>query len=327
MTNSRKTVGAPGIAVAVEPTGTGAVRMTPHGLAVGPRQPGNLTQPSNLQPRPQGLADLDHRHLIASAEHWSLANDILGASPDHALDTTSLAVIREGMLESQGVDFDAIYRGDDPRFGLGTPALWSIGVPQPEIAGLIEQGKIHGDVLDAGCGEAALSLILAALGHNVVGLDIASAAIELARSEAARRHLTNATFEVADITSFSGYNGRFNTIIDCTLFNAFPVDLRDAYQQSIVRAAALGASYFVLVLDKAAFADARDNPATPVTRDELRDVVSRYWVIDEIRSARIYSNAPEEGTPVFTGVAFRDEPNGRKSIGGWLLSAHLGDAA
>jgi 2-heptyl-1-hydroxyquinolin-4(1H)-one methyltransferase len=233
-------------------------------------------------------------------------------------------VIAKGMVNTQDVDFDAIYRGDDPKFGLGTRAVWSIGVPQPEIVGLINQGKIHGDVLDAGCGEAALSLTLAALGHNVVGLDISSAAIELARSEAARLRLTNATFEVADITSFSGYNGRFNTIIDCTLFNALPVDLRDAYQQGIVRAAAPAASYFVLVLDKAAFANARDNPATPVSRDELRDVVSKYWIIDEIRPARIHSNAPKEGTPAFTGVEFMDEPNGRKSIAGWLVSAHLG---
>jgi SAM-dependent methyltransferase len=227
------------------------------------------------------------------------------------------------MVDTQDVDFDAIYRGDDPRFGLSTRAVWSIGVPQPEIARLIDQGKIHGDVLDAGCGEAALSLTLAALGHNVVGVDISSAAIDLARSEAARRHLANATFEVADITSFSGYNGRFNTIIDCTLFNALPVDLRDAYQQSIVRAAAPASSYVILVLDKAAFANARDNPAASVTEDELRDAVSKYWVIDDIRPARIYCNAPKEGTPVFAGVAFRDEPNGRTSIGGWLLSAHL----
>jgi 2-heptyl-1-hydroxyquinolin-4(1H)-one methyltransferase len=232
-------------------------------------------------------------------------------------------VINEGMAEPQGVDFDAIYRGDDPRFGFGTPAVWSTGVPQPEIAGLIERGKIHGDVLDAGCGEAALSLTLAALGHNVVGLDTSSVAIELARSEAARRHLNNAIFDVADITSFSGYDDRFNTIIDSTLFNALPVDLRDAYQRCIVRAAALGAAYFVLVLDKDAFANARDNPAAPVTKDELRAVVSKYWVIDEIRPARIHSNAPKESAPVFTGVEFRDEPNGRKSIGGWLLSAHL----
>ena len=41
----------------------------------------------------------------------------------------------------------------------------------------------------------------------------------MARAEAARRGLTNATFKVADISSFTGNDGRFGTIVDSTLFN------------------------------------------------------------------------------------------------------------
>ncbi len=135
-------------------------------------------------------------------------------------------------------------------------------------------------MLDAGCGEAALALHLAALGHNTVGLDASPTAIELAKAEASKRGLTNASFEVADISSFTGYDGRFDTIVDSTLFHSMPVELRDGYQRSIVRAAAPGASYFVLVFDSTGMPD---GPANPVTDDELRDVVSQYWVIDEIR--------------------------------------------
>ena len=51
-----------------------------------------------------------------------------------------------------------------------------------------------------------------------------------------------------------------------------PVELREGYQQSIVRAAAPGASYFVLVFDAAGMPT--DGRAHPVTEDELRDVVS-----------------------------------------------------
>jgi 2-heptyl-1-hydroxyquinolin-4(1H)-one methyltransferase len=224
-------------------------------------------------------------------------------------------------VEKFDFDFDPAYRGEAPQFGEGARPPWSLGEPQPEIAALIDQGKIKGDVLDAGCGEAALSLHLAALGHNTVGLDASPTAIELAKAEAAKHGLTNASFEVADISSFTGYDGRFDTIVDSTLFHSMPVELRDGYQRSIVRAAAPGASYFVLVFDRAGMPE---GPPNAVTEDELRDVVSQYWVIDEIRPARIHANFADGALAEFPVVDLRDEDNGRKSVPAWLLSAHLG---
>jgi 2-heptyl-1-hydroxyquinolin-4(1H)-one methyltransferase len=216
-------------------------------------------------------------------------------------------------------EFDSAYRGKAPALGLGTRPPWSIGEPQPELASLIEQRKFHGEVLDVGCGEAAISLHLAKLGYTTVGLDLSPTAIELATAEAAKRGLSNATFAVADISSFTGYDGRFGTIVDSTLFHSIPVELREGYQQSIVRAAAPGASYFALVFDRAAMPE---GPANPVTADELRDTVSKYWVIDELNPARIHANLPA-GLEALPNVELRDEPNGRKSIAAWLLSAHL----
>jgi SAM-dependent methyltransferase len=221
--------------------------------------------------------------------------------------------------------FDSAYRGEADEIGLGIRPPWSIGEPQPEIAALIAAGKFHGDVLDAGCGEAATALALAEQGFTTVGLDQSASAIELARAEAARRGLTNATFDVADISAFTGYDGRFGTIVDSTLFHSMPVELRDGYQRSIVRAAAPGASYFVLVFDRASMGES--GPANPVSEQELRDVVSTYWVIDDVRPARIHANVPPnflEGFTGFAGADVRDEPTGRKSVGAWLLSAHLG---
>lgn len=232
--------------------------------------------------------------------------------------------INGGMTQPTQEMFEAAYRGEDSEMGEGNRPPWSIGEPQPEIAALIAAGKFHGDVLDAGCGEAAVSLYLAERGFTTVGLDQSPTAIELAREKAARRGLASATFDVADITAFTGYDGRFGTIVDSTLFHSMPVELRDGYQQSIVRAAAPGASYFVLVFDGAAMP--ADGPVNAVTEDELREVVSKYWVIDEIRPARIHANVPEgllDGFQAFAGEV-RDEGNGRKSVGAWLLSAHLG---
>ncbi len=219
--------------------------------------------------------------------------------------------------------FDAAYRGEAEEFK-GVRPPWSIGEPQPEIKALIDAGKVHGDVLDAGCGEAATALHLAEKGFTTVGLDSSATAIELAKEEAAKRNLTNASFEVADISNFTGYDGRFGTIIDSTLFHSMPVELREGYQQSIVRAAAPGASYYVLVFDAAGMPT--DGRAHPVTEAELRDVVGKYWEIDDIKPARIHANVPESFAEFFKGFGgtdIRDEPNGRKSVGAWLLSAHL----
>ena len=220
-------------------------------------------------------------------------------------------------------DFDPAYRGEATEFAGARPP-WSLGEPQPEIAALIDQGKITGDVLDAGCGEAALSLHLAALGHNTVGLDASPTAITLATAEAARQGLTKASFEVANIADFTtwptGSEGRFDTIVDSTLFHSMPVELRDGYQRSIVRAAKPGASYYVLVFARTG----EGAPANPVTEDELRDVVSKYWVIDEIRPARIHGNFVGTDSPEFPFEGVCDEGNGRKSLPAWLLSAHLG---
>ena len=88
------------------------------------------------------------------------------------------------------VMFESAYRGESPEMGEGNRPPWSIGEPQPEIAALIDAGKFHGDVLDAGCGEAAVSMYLAEKGFTVVGLDQSPTAIELARDEAARRGLS-----------------------------------------------------------------------------------------------------------------------------------------
>lgn len=76
------------------------------------------------------------------------------------------------MTQPTDFEFETAYRGESATFGEGVRPPWSIGAPQPELAVLIEQGKFHGDVLDVGCGEAAISLTLAERGHATLGLDL-----------------------------------------------------------------------------------------------------------------------------------------------------------
>jgi SAM-dependent methyltransferase len=217
------------------------------------------------------------------------------------------------------MDWDSVYREEGVFEG---PPPWNIGEPQPELAALIAAGKVRSDVLDAGCGYAELSLALAVQGYTVVGIDLTPTAVAAATRAAAERGLGTASFVQADITSFSGYDGRFNTIIDSTLFHSLAVEDRDGYLRSIHRAAAPGASYYVLVFAKGAFpADAEAKP-NEVGEDELRAAVSKHWQIDEIRPAYIHANVPQiPGSAVQMPPHDTDE-KGRVMMPAYLLSAH-----
>ncbi|BBX47205.1 class I SAM-dependent methyltransferase [Mycobacterium cookii] len=222
------------------------------------------------------------------------------------------------MTEPQQVtDWDAIYQ---QKFdGLEGPPGWNIGEPQPELAELMRQGKFRSDVLDAGCGFAEASLHLAQQGYTVVGVDLTPTAVAAATQAAAERGLTTATYVQADITTLTGYDGRFSTVMDSTLFHSLPVELRDAYLKAIHRAAAPGASLFILVFAHGTFPVSLEQGPKAVTEEELRQAVQRYWVIDEIRPAFIHAHVPR-GLPMPDHVALDD--TGRAKIPAWLLTGH-----
>lgn len=223
-------------------------------------------------------------------------------------------------MANEVMDWDNAYRQEA---GFEGPPPWNIGEPQPELAALAAAGKFRSDVLDAGCGFAELSLALAADGYTVHGVDLTPTAIAAATKAAEERGLVNATYEQADITTFSGHDGRFNTVVDSTLFHSLPVEGRDKYLKAVHRAAADGAGYFVLVFAKGAFPAEWEQKPNEVDEGELRDAVGKHWQIDEIRPAYIHANTPP--TPQHSDVAMpeheRDE-KGRMKLPAYLLSAH-----
>ena len=217
------------------------------------------------------------------------------------------------------MDWDDAYREQGAFEG---PPPWNIGEPQPELTALIAEGRIRSDVLDAGCGYAELSLALAAQGYTVVGIDLTPTAIAAATKAAEERGLKNATFAQDDITSFTGYDGRFNTIIDSTLFHSLPVEARDDYLRAVQRAAAPGASYFVLVFATGSFPEGLDFGPNVVTEDELREAVSKHWQIDEIRPAFIHANRVQVPGVDVEFPEFEKDDKGRQKMPAFLLTAH-----
>lgn len=222
-------------------------------------------------------------------------------------------------MESDLIDWDDAYRQE--AVFTGQPP-WNIGEPQPELAAIVRSETIRDDVLDAGCGHAELALALAAQGHVVVGIDLSPTAVAAATSAAAERGLNNATFVCDDITAFRGYDGRFATIFDSTLFHSLPVEGRDGYLRSIHRAAAPGAQYFVLVFAEGAFPADLETKPHEVSEVELREAVAQYFIIDEVRPAWIHVN-PVPGMPVPAGAPIDEK--GRPKMPAYLLSGHKAD--
>ena len=108
------------------------------------------------------------------------------------------------------------------------PAPWDVGRAQPAFVRLAAAGAFAGDVLDAGCGTGENALHVAALGLNVLGVDVAETALSIARERAASLGV-DAEFAVADALHLDRLGRVFETVLDCGLFHTFDRDERRDY--------------------------------------------------------------------------------------------------
>jgi SAM-dependent methyltransferase len=191
------------------------------------------------------------------------------------------------------------------------PAPWDIGQPQPAIARLAPSGGFRGPVLDAGCGTGENSLLVASLGHSVLGVDVAETALAMARQKAARRGIA-AEFAAADALHLDRLGRRFRTVLDCGLFHTFNAEERTRYVASVARVTEPGGTLYVLCF-RAAGADSGPHP---VHEDEIRGAYqsSVGWDIADLAPNLIHTRFREAGIPAWLARIHRvqQEP-GRKN--------------
>jgi 2-polyprenyl-3-methyl-5-hydroxy-6-metoxy-1,4-benzoquinol methylase len=105
-------------------------------------------------------------------------------------------------------DAAAAHFDDEPDHGLRDPQVRQAWLELLQESLPIRGGK----VLDVGCGTGSLSILLASLSFDVIGIDISPAMIALAQAKAAHsRH--NIQFQVMDAASLDFPSGHFDAII------------------------------------------------------------------------------------------------------------------
>jgi SAM-dependent methyltransferase len=180
---------------------------------------------------------------------------------------------------------------------------WVIGEPQPAIVELERAGRIHGKVLDVGCGTGEHTILLSRLGYDVLGIDFAPEAVEQARRNAEARGVA-ARFEVADAMNL-GDERPFDTIVDSALFHIFDDADRPRYVASLHDACTPGGIVHVLALSTAGRGFGPE-----VSGETIREAFADGWELEALepttyRGVVTELHAEQIGLPIGSRV---DEP-------------------
>ena len=151
---------------------------------------------------PAGPADLAGAYAIVEA--------VFHAKP------RTLEHFRSGEGMEWGEHHPCLFRGTERFFRAGYNANL-IGAWLPALDGVLDKLNKGGRGADIGCGHGASTILMAKSfpKSSFVGYDYHAPSIEIARERAKAAGVTNATFEVADATSYPGRDYDLIAFFDC----------------------------------------------------------------------------------------------------------------
>ncbi|MBE8516127.1 class I SAM-dependent methyltransferase [Amycolatopsis sp. H6(2020)] len=188
-------------------------------------------------------------------------------------------------------EYRQVMRSPDDLYATRPP--WDIGRPQPAFRALADTGALRGRVLDVGCGTGEHVLMAAALGLDVTGVDLASAALRTAEEKARDRGLA-ARFLRHDARKLADLGESFDTVLDCGLFHIFGGDDRAAFAESLGSALGPGGRYFLLCFSDLERGD-RWSHVHRVSQTDIAATFSGGWRVDSIEPATIDITTDPDG--------------------------------
>lgn len=170
-------------------------------------------------------------------------------------------------------------------------APWEIGAPQSAMAALLEKYPPENPILDIGCGSGDLSIYLAQLGHQVVGIDFVETAITKARKKIGSLppEVTGfVNFQVADALKPSILQQKFGAVVDSGFYHLFNSDQCDQLIDEIASILLPNGHYY---LHEFAIEFPVPNMPRQIKADELqaRFTTNRGWRIKEIQTVEFLS--------------------------------------
>jgi len=224
-------------------------------------------------------------------------------------------------IDLHKLDFDSLYERGEMVEGVDVAAVpWDIGGAQPVVIEAERAGRLHGAVLDVGCGLGDNAIYLAGQGHQVTGIDIAASAVEQARHRA-RQHGLDVEFAVADASTLTGYDGRFDTVLDGACYHTLDEAARDDYAAALHRATRSDG-----LLTLFCFPPGGSGPvaAMGVPEESLRATWSKAgWDITDLRQTRYHANGAVRDLATELGFDWEPDPDNdsRITIPIWAMEA------
>jgi cyclopropane fatty-acyl-phospholipid synthase-like methyltransferase len=170
--------------------------------------------------------------------------------------------------------FDVAYEGSP---------TWEIGHAQAAVVELEGAGAFGKRVIDVGCGTGDHALFLACAGHEVLGVDLARAAIDRARSKARHRGV-QAEFLVWDALRLAELGRTFDSALDVGLFHTLADEERPLYADGLRSALEPNGRCALLCWSER-------NPwgfgPRRVSRSEIRATFRRGWTIESIDASTL----------------------------------------